>query len=209
MLGVEFLALCELDVVRDSLKPIIRKYLAVVLGLLAVIIFFFDFVKPSDSQINLRTGDLRTRWYKVPLIYSRLESPYRTWVNELPPNPDTWITVATYPLPTSNNSDLMCQSFYKSASTWITVDQKIAELVLKDVIVYIQTTNARHGLPDSFQMLMKSRRPDDINPNIIPSIDPSWKNDPQVQEYLKVHNITPPQQSDSVNANPPAANSHP
>src|SRR4051794_32558190 len=95
---------------------------------------------PDDAQINLKTGNLRYRIFRIPFAFERLASPYSGWLRDISSADDRWVTVATFPLPTSNNSQLMCQGFYKSAAVWTTVDPKIAKAALEDVERYINST---------------------------------------------------------------------
>lgn len=152
-----------------------RRYLIGTAGILVAVaaaVFVPGLFFPTDCQINLKTGDLRYRFHGIPLAYSNLAEDYRARIAEISSVPNTWITVATFPLPTSNNSHAMCQGFYEDAAKWQAVDPKIAKVLLGDVVRYIETTKAQYGLPDGFQLLGADAANSD------------WRNDESIQEYL-------------------------
>ena len=161
-----------------------KKATVIVLVFLACGIFLL-LHGPDDAQINLKTGALRYRLFHVPYWYSPLSSPYADWLKEISSGADRWITVATFPLPTSNSSDIMCWNFYAKAATWVTVDRKIARAALDDVQHYITSTEARHGLPDSC-LLLEHVHFTEGNGS---TVDSRWKSDPLVREFLAKHHL--------------------
>ena len=141
---------------------------------------------PNDAQINLKTGALRYRIFRIPFFYDRLQQPYSRWLREISSAPDRWVTVQTYPNTCSNHSEIMCSGFYVQASAWVTVDQNIAKAVLGDVVRYILSTEARSGLPDSIFLLEKALRPEGQEIRI----EPGWTSDPEIHDYLQKHNLS-------------------
>lgn len=162
------------------------KKAAIITTVLVVCLFSLLLRGPDDAQINLKTGDLRYRILCVPYSYQGITPPYSDWLRGISSGDDRWITVATFPLPTSNNSQVMCQDFYESAATWVTIDPKLAKTVLQDVEHYIVSTEARHSLPDSFPLLIQAQR----NIDQKPQIKDGWQSDALVQAYLEKHHLS-------------------
>jgi len=138
----------------------------------------------TSTDIRLDTGDLRDRYFGIPLVYYRMSEPQRSRLLQLTQGSGvctpTWKQCATYPLPTSNNTALMCQYFYFSMDAWIPVDKKLARAGVEDVARYIIETKAQSGLPKSMPLILKAFYTDDVS-----RIDAEWHEDPRIKEYRK------------------------
>ena len=150
---------------------------------------------PTSADIRLDTGDLRYRWFGVPVWYDRMPEPTRSHLlaaaaGSAVLTPE-WQTCVTYPLPTSNNTDAMCRGFYAEGADWIPADPGVARLVLEDVATYVRRTNARSGLPASVRMLSPLGVMG-IDARGIRTIRPDWRDDPEVQAYLQSKGYVPP-----------------
>jgi hypothetical protein len=157
--------------------------------LLALVIFAF-FFGPHSGQIRLDTGDLRYCWLGIPLQYEQMPEPERSKLLALASKPpavsSTWITCATYPLPTSNNPDSMCRSCYSGIAAWTDEDPHIARWALDDMVTYLQDTHATHGLPKSCELVV---------PGMIDyaagKVEPNWRDEDAVKDYCTAHAYTP------------------
>jgi hypothetical protein len=111
----------------------------------------------TSAEIRLDTGDLRYRYLGLPLVYERMPEPQRSQLLALAAGPEVlcpaWHACATFPLPSSNNTHLMCRGWYAKACVWAKQDPRLARLMLEDVANYIATKNAAHGLPECSMML--------------------------------------------------------
>ncbi|HUU95110.1 MAG TPA: hypothetical protein VM487_05175 [Phycisphaerae bacterium] len=148
-----------------------------------------------SGQIRLDTGDLRYRFLGVPFRYDAMPEPERSMLLSLAQESDRlsseWRTCVRYPLPTSNNPDVMCRGYYVYATAWIGVDRRLARLALEDVADYVETTGAQYGLPDAclvLSPLVVERASDDT----LRVID-DWRNHEDVVAYcqMKGHDVSP------------------
>jgi hypothetical protein len=110
-----------------------------------------------SGEIRLDTGDLRYCFLGIPYSSRRMPEPERSLLLSVARDSEIlkpqWHTCVRYPLPTSNNSDLMCRRFYCHATAWISVDPALARLILEDIAKYVVETDARYSLPESCPML--------------------------------------------------------
>lgn len=145
----------------------------------------------TSGQIRLDTGDLRYCWFGIPLEYRRMPEPQRSKLLELaaksPSVPSTWVTCVTYPLPSSNNTDVMCCQFYNSIATWADEGPKIARWALDDVVDYIPHMLSTGGLSDTAYILLSS----DLHSTSALRLDPSWRDNYVVKAYCAAHGYTP------------------
>jgi hypothetical protein len=146
---------------------------------------------PTSGQIRLDTGDLRYCWYGIPLRYEPMPEPLRTHLLAItstsPRIPPRWVTVVTYSLRGTNNTDAMCWDFYWYIAVRAKEDPHIARLALDDTVKYIDDTRAESGLPDC-TMILSSR----IVDRSTQTLDPAWRDNNEVQEYCAAHGYTPP-----------------
>jgi hypothetical protein len=141
---------------------------------------------PTSGQIRLDSGDRRYCWWGIPIRYERMAEPNRSKIVALsamsPAIPAKWVTCVRYPLPSSNNTDLMCSDFYWSIAAWANEDPKIARWTLEDVTRYIPGMLARGGLPESCSLL--STFTVDWRSS---TVKPDWREDEEVQRYCASH----------------------
>ncbi len=148
----------------------------------------------TSADIRLDTGDLRYRFFGIPLKYHRMGEPARSILLRLASKSSVlkpeWHTCATYPLPSSNNSDLMCSGFYVYATVWAKQDPKLAQRMLEDVATYIRRTNATHGLPDSCTLLSPFFITEDNAGKLV--LKPDWRKDQNFIWYCQHKGIPIP-----------------
>jgi hypothetical protein len=181
---------------RARLARVVRKVCPIPLAFIGVIAFaLFALLRgPTSVQIRLDTGDLRYCYFGVPVWWERLPEPRRTQLLSLSNGSSVlkprWFTCAIFPLPTSNNTHLMCRSWYFDATVWIHEDPKLARWMLEDVAGYIALTNAKQGLPASSMFLSGFFvEPDD---NGQWAVKKGWQADAEVQAYLEMKGNAPP-----------------
>jgi hypothetical protein len=147
----------------------------------------------TSADIRLDTGDLRYRYFGVPLAYRPMSEPERTVIQSLAAQSNLlrpeWVKCATYPLRTTNNTDLMCQTFYAGGAAWAKEDRQLAQHLLEDLATYVNKTHARKGLPDSCLLLSGFLVQWDNNGKRV--VKSNWRNDPDVVRYLHSINYTP------------------
>ena len=148
---------------------------------------------PTSADIRIDTGDLRYRYFGVPLRYDPMPEPRRSALIKLSRGSQVlrpkWYRCAVFPLPTTNNSHFMCRSFYGQAFLWIEQDPEIARVVAEDVARYIIETNAERSLPESYDCLSFRILEEDEQGRR--RISASWRDDHDVQVYLKSKGLTP------------------
>jgi hypothetical protein len=164
-----------------------RRY---ALALALVIIGWAVVTGPSSADIRLDTGDLRYRFLGIPLYYEPMREPCRTQLLQLARESktltDDWCQCADFPLPTSNNTHLMCRTFYCEITAWIKEDPTLALLIAEDVARYIRQTQVREGLPESIHLLSYAR-PDPTGNWIL---RPGWRDDEAIKAYLAARGYT-------------------
>ncbi len=149
---------------------------------------------PSSADIRLDTGDLRYRYLGIPVVYERMPEPQRSRLQSLASQSsvlvDEWHQCADFPLPTTNNTDGMCLSFYMRADAWIDVDQNVARLALEDVATYIRDTHARESLPHSFALL--NGFVIELTDDHRYAVRSEWREDEAVRTFFESHGIPIP-----------------
>jgi hypothetical protein len=115
---------------------------------------------PETAEFRLDTGDLRYLRFGIPYWVDRMPDPYRSELlaaalaSGVPIG--EWHRCASYPLPTSNSPDAMCQGFYLKLIPWLRRDKALGLAIQRDIARYIKTTDARRSLPACFPLLMAS-----------------------------------------------------
>ena len=144
---------------------------------------------PHSGQIRLDTGDLRYCWFGIPFQYDRMPEPHRSKLLALasksPSIPAKWVTCVTYPLPSSNNTDIMCRDFYELTAIWADEDPKIARWALEDIVDYIRDTHVQYGLPKSCAIF-------DVVDRIGRKVEADWRDQDEIKLYCAAHGYVPP-----------------
>lgn len=170
-----------------------RIFLLVGVGIALCVIWSIVF-GPSSADMRLDTGDIRYRYFGVPLIYERMPEPQRSRLLSLASTSSIlvaeWHQCANYPLPTTNNTDAMCRGFYTKVDAWIDVDPHIARLAAEDLATYIRVTNARESLPESYALL-SGFVVDWTNANRY-AVRGDWRDDEAVRAYFEAHGVAIP-----------------
>lgn len=140
-----------------------------------------------SGQIRLDTGDLRYCFLGVPYLYEPMPEPDRSALLSIAKESDllkpAWHTCVRYPLPTTNNPDLMCRTFYAYAAAWARADGDLGKLALEDLATYIQKTGAQYGLPDSCLIFSAFLLERDDNGNLR-AVD-AWRDHERVRCYCE------------------------
>lgn len=143
---------------------------------------------PTSGDIRLDSGDLRYRYFGIPIIYERMPEPERSRLIKLTSKSsicrNEWHQCVVYPLRGSNNPDWMCRGFYWRIVKWIDVDPELALAGVDDVGRYIIDTHARQGLPKSMPLI--SGFTFDNNGGI----RADWREDEGVKYYLESRGLT-------------------
>ena len=88
-----------------------------------------------------------------------------------PAVPGKWVTCVEYPLPGTNNTDLMCAHFfYRSIAIWADEDRKMARWALEDVVAYTPGVLTHGGLPECVYLLGGAVVDPDAK-----KVDPGWR----------------------------------
>jgi hypothetical protein len=115
------------------------------------------FYGPTSGEIRLDSGDLRYRYWGIPIDYQPMPEPKRTRLMDLAAKsgkiPSEWVLCQRYPLRGSNHADWMCFSFYFKAEEWINEDPAVAMRVMEDLAKYTQEMESKGGLPKCMRML--------------------------------------------------------
>lgn len=172
-----------------------KRRILVFVGLGALLLFGLGVVLgPSSADIRLDTGDLRYRYFGIPIVYERMPEPQRSRLlalaSQSPILVSEWHQCANYPLPTTNNTDGMCRDFYFKIDAWIDVDPQIARLAAEDVASYIRDTNALESLPKSYSLL--SGFVVEWTADNRQSVREDWRDDEGVRAYFDTHGIAIP-----------------
>src|SRR4051794_30927178 len=76
----------------------------------------------TSADIRLDTGDLRYRYFGIPIVYEKMPEPQRTRLLALTAGSavcrNEWYQCAVFPLPTTNHTDGMCRGFYMKIDAW-------------------------------------------------------------------------------------------
>jgi hypothetical protein len=168
-----------------------HRRLMILVGVFAVVLFVgFRGIGPTSGQIRLDTGDLRYCWWGIPLYYKPMPEPWRskvmTLASEAPAVPAKWVTCVTYPLPSSNNSDIMCADFYFSVALWADEDPKIARWAMDDLVNSLDVSRARPANPSVFYVL---------GPFVVDTdsfrVCADWRDREDVKVYCSSHGYVP------------------
>lgn len=164
-------------------------YLGIILSLFAAYLLLFDYGK--NAQIRIDTGDIRYCFLKIPYRYVYMPDQERKAILSIIQNdPEIvgqWYICATFPLPSSNNTHLMCRHFYRAASAWVKVSPKIGRLVINDIILYIKKTGCKEGLPEC-SFLISSELISTKEGKYI--LNPDWRTHEFVQQYLQEKGVS-------------------
>jgi hypothetical protein len=171
-------------------------YIGLFFGVTLAILFWCAASGPSYGQIRLDSGDLRYFYFGIP-VYDPMPEPYRSQIRGLSQNSpilkSQWVTCVVYPLEGSNNPDKMIRRFYYNATAWIKEDPHLASLILNDVGKYVIDAARKDypgGLPESSEllsgMIVQYNAAGDV------AVNPDWRADEGVSEYLKAKGYTPP-----------------
>jgi hypothetical protein len=149
---------------------------------------------PTSGEIRLDTGDLRYCYFGIPFRYSHMPQPQRSQLLSVAAGSSIlkpqWYTCVTYPLPTTNNPDAMLEGFYFRATAWISIDPRLARMIVEDIATYVKHTNAQAGLPDSFYLV--SGFVVSQNSQGRWTVEPDWRQDEEVRDYFTAKGYGPP-----------------
>ena len=167
--------------------PSIRRCCLAVLAAVVLLAALMVWQGPTSAEIRLDTGDLRHCFHGIPVSYTPMPEPQRSQLLALTKMSrlclPVWVRCAELPQAGTNCKECMCRSFYHYGLAWLDEDPKIALAVLEDVAVYIKTTNAKAGLPESWHLFRYA----DQAPGGEYRLSGDWQGDPHVQAYIESH----------------------
>src|SRR4051794_40255162 len=108
-------------------RPLFKWLVAVLLTVLATGVFL-PLLGPSSAEVRSDTGDLRYRWFGIPLEQQHLGEPGRTKIATLakiaPSITAEWMQ---FPAPSAlRNPHLQCVGAYAAVADWSDQDQELA-----------------------------------------------------------------------------------
>jgi len=119
---------------RGSVRELARAFewnsITCTASLAAVAFLFLRFcapvLGPSSADIRVDTGDLRYRYFGIPLQYRRMQEPQRTSLLALAARSDVlrpeWYQCADYTLGSSHDRAHCCRNHYFQITPWIAED---------------------------------------------------------------------------------------
>ena len=148
---------------------------------------------PTSADIRIDTGDLRYRYFGLPLRYKRMPEPTRSALIELSRRSEMlspeWYQCAVFPLPTSNHPDRAWQSFYRQVFVWIDEDPEIARALAEDIARHFIEDSAESGLDASIVFFSPWVMEWDDRGGW--KICADWRDEPGIQRYLKSKGLAP------------------
>jgi len=138
----------------------------------------------TSAQVRLDTGDLRYRFYGIPIHYRPMPEPYRSALlrtagrsTKLPARWE-WIQFGG-----PHNPDSMCQHGYMYAACWESEDPTICRLAVEDMAEFARACHWNGGLPESCGVASGSLI--DQTPAGTLAVKSGWKSDEAVQHYCR------------------------
>ena len=174
------------------MRPRPRFIFATIFCLITIFLMVTLDLARTSAEIRLDSGDLRYCYFGVPLVYEQMPEPQRTRLLGLTSGSsvcrNVWHQCAVYPLPTTNNTDLMCRRFYLKLDAWIDVDRDLARAGIEEVGEYIITTRVRNGLPQSYPLMWPVSEGKDGRMQV----RSDWRDDEMIQSYRQSISVIPP-----------------
>jgi hypothetical protein len=142
----------------------------------------------TSADIRLDTGDLRYRYFGIPLYYQRMPEPRRSQLLALAAQSkiltSQWQRCATFPLQSSCSEDFMWRDRYFRASVWASQDPTLARLMLEDEAAALRNqTFGCHFLNNVYVQMDNTRKW---------VVVPGWQQDPDLLTYMAIKHYTPP-----------------
>lgn len=163
----------------------------VALGLLLVVlgICIVQAIGPTSAEVRLDTGDLRYRWFGMPLDYSRMAEPDRSKIAALaamvPAMRAEW---AHFPAPSVlHNPHSQCVGAYHEVAEWSDQDRGLARRLLMDVAEEARKRQFMGEVTPAFGLAWPVL---DFKLNHNDSFA-GWQQDPEVLRYFASHGYTP------------------
>ena len=141
----------------------------------------------SSADIRMDCGDLRYRYFGIPLVYDSMPEPQRSKLLALSAKSkvlkDEWRTCATFPRQYSNNEDRACRSWYEDAVVWAKEDPEMARMLLEDVTAYLRAEDDLNGSSKESSWILGSFLVVDEKKDAW-AVKPNWRQDPAMLDYL-------------------------
>lgn len=147
----------------------------------------------TSADIRLDSGDLRYRYFGIPVVYDRMPEPERSKLLALAAKSkivtNEWRTCAIFPLRSTNNEDFMYRGWYFKVSVWTGEDPDLARLLVEDIAAHLRATNARNGLPASSTLLSGFFVQPDVHAGWM--IKQGWRQDQDALDYMASKHFSP------------------
>ena len=170
---------------RETLRTVARHCRTPLFSLGILFIIYYALVHgPTSGQVRLDSGDLRYRWFGIPLYYEPMPEPYRSKILSLksPAVPAQWVTFAENPWLIEH--DLTNRYRYDFVASWAEADPNIARLALADLADDIKLTpwcpTKSHLVLSPFVIDLKTEK-----------LPPNWRDLEDVKDYCAIHSYTP------------------
>jgi hypothetical protein len=169
------------------MKKIFRIGLAL-LATVAVAVGYAALMGPSSTEIRMDCGDVRYRYFGMPMIFTRQNPESRLILLSLarksPFLRPVWLPVVRQ---TSSNNPLAAyQNWYVGASIWCSVDADVGRLLVEDIASAIRDAKGvKIGVPKGIYLLRLTYETD-----LIPT---NWMFDPKVRAYCKARGYSRPE----------------
>jgi hypothetical protein len=162
--------------------------LACLLAVLAI--WLVNLIGPTSAQVRLDTGDLRYRWFGMPLEFESMAEPNRSKIVALaamaPPIHTEW---AHFPKPsTLSNPHVQCVNSYHEVAEWSDQDRTLARLLLMDVAEEARDRSYMGEVTPAFRLAWPVLDYKSLHGNSFLG----WQKDPAVLQYCASHGYTPP-----------------
>ncbi len=180
-------------------KKTVRFAVYSTLGLILFVMFTIQ-GRPSSIDIRVDCGDLRFRYWGIPIIYERMREPQRTALLAIaraaPPIAPKWIPVL--PQRTSNYNAGEYQSRYFKRMPWAKADPNICRLLLEDFSTYITRADGRSYAGGWGTRVSEWGAMGD-------PISPDWISDPDIRQFCESHGYERPEWLKSPTTAPAAS----
>ena len=172
-----------------SRRTAVLRTLSGIMILAIPVLLFGEMLGPSSADIRIDTGDLRYRYFGIPVVYRRMPEPYRSGLLAFGRDQDLlrpdWVQCEDFPFGGSGKDYArMFQGFYVKLVPWIGEHRGVARALARDIVRSIKIRKL--GLPRGSYLLDWLTRRGTQGTLRVRS---GWRDDPEVQAYLNSSGI--------------------
>ncbi len=185
-----------------SLRTVL-KWCALLLPV-GLVLYAFVYGPLTSADIRLDTGDIRYRYFGIPLVYERMVEPARSTILSLSGGSTVltpqWMPCESFPLSRwATPRERLYSVRYAAATAWAKVDPKAARLVLEEIAG--ELSGKTYPSLDSATMLSLLDR----DATGTWTVDPDWRTNPDAVAWLAKRGLViPATQSATLPATLPA-----